>query len=43
MIWWLQGKRIRGQGKETGLDVMNEYIQRIFGDIQTKTAVKSGR
>ena len=36
----VEGKRVKGQGKETALDVMNEYTQRIISDIKIKRPLK---
>jgi phosphomannomutase len=33
-------KRVKGQGKETTLDVMNDYMQRIISDIKIKRPLK---
>lgn len=36
----VEGKRVRGQGKETVRDIMNEYTQRIISDIKIKRPLK---
>lgn len=36
----VEGKRVRGQGKETVRDIMNDYTQRIISDIKIKRPLK---